>query len=167
MRWNRILIICSHSTTDNCGPTEGAGVVCVNMTTNNTLTCPIYPYAYPDDVHKCWVQAPSHGEAVSLIFTAFDVKNLVDLLFFISIQYFNSCTTVILALVPAGSQSTRVSMEDLSSGVNSQALILLQLLPPSLKMSWLLCASMQKVTKAMTTKGSKQYLLTPHQSYLQ
>ena len=63
------------------------------MTTNNTLTSPNYPDAYPDDVHKCWVQvvqAPSHGEAVSLIFTAFDVKNLVDLLFFISIQYFNS-----------------------------------------------------------------------------
>ena len=84
------LFDCSHSTTDNCGSTEGAGVVCVNMTTNNTLTSPNYPDAYPDDVHKCWVQAPSHGEAVSLIFTAFDVKNLVDLLFFISIQYFNS-----------------------------------------------------------------------------
>ena len=75
--------------------------------------------------------------------------------------------TAILALMPVGSQSTHQSMEDPSSGVDSQALILLQLLLTFLKMSWLLCASMQKVTKATTTKGSMQYLLTPHQSYRQ
>ena len=137
------------------------------MTTNNTLTSSNYPDAYPDDVHQCWVQAPSDGETVSLFFTAFDVKNLINLLICILIQFYNSYITVIPALMLAGSQSTHQLMEDPSSGENSQALILLQLLSHFLKMSWLLCASMQKVTKATTKNDSKQYFLTPHQSYRQ
>ena len=74
--------------------------------------------------------------------------------------------TAILALMPVGSQSTHQSMEDPSSGEDSQALILLKKLPPFLKINWSLCASMPEVTKDTTTKGLRPYLLTPTQRYL-
>ena len=69
------LFDCSYNSKDNCGPTEGAGAVCLNISANNTLTSPDFPAAYPEDVHECWVQAPSPGQSVILVLTDFDVSN--------------------------------------------------------------------------------------------
>ena len=72
------LFDCSHTTKENCGPTEGAGAVCLNISANNTVTSPDFPAPYPEDVHECWVQAPSPGQSVILVFTDFDVSRQID-----------------------------------------------------------------------------------------
>ena len=55
---------------------EGAGVVCGDIPANNTVTSPHYPSPYPASTHQCWVQAPSPGQAVALLFTEFEVRNI-------------------------------------------------------------------------------------------
>ena len=70
------LLDCPHRSVDDCGSSEGAGAVCGDIPANNTVTSPNYPSPYPANTHQCWVQAPSPGQAVALLFPEFEVRNI-------------------------------------------------------------------------------------------
>jgi len=72
------LLDCPHLSIDNCGSTEGAGVVCGDIPANNTVTSPHHPSPYPASTHQCWVQAPSPGQTVSLLFPEFELHDSVS-----------------------------------------------------------------------------------------